>query len=240
MSSDTSPTPVESFALSTGQSESLLSMSYEDFVKFQLPLYHGPIVSIKMELRPTTLPRHFSASIRRPELEKLDGVLSTQSFQLLLQWLYLGRFNLGKESPSDRITTMIELARLADMMEIKDIDAQIAEYIRTTVLDNPSPTGNYWCRSPDDNIYHITPEHVVAASHLPKGHSIRLLLARAAINAYLNSDDFRFSRETQDVPEFAADLLQELRVALKSIECDDNSGRTYHDPFTETKLQFYQ
>jgi hypothetical protein len=34
-------------------------------------------------------------------LEEIEGVVSNQSFRLFLQWLYLGRVILGKESPTD-------------------------------------------------------------------------------------------------------------------------------------------
>jgi hypothetical protein len=174
-------------------------------------------------------------------MREIDGVVSSRSFQLLLQWLYLGRFNLGKEAPSDRITAMIELARLADMIEIKDVDMdlQIMEYIRATVLDNPPPDDK-WSRSPDTNICHMTPDHVEAASHLPQGHLVRLLLAKASIDAYLHSENFRFSNEIQEVTEFAADLLQELRVALKSVELACFTKCTYNDAFSGKKLRFRQ
>lgn len=169
------------------------------------------------------------------ELEELDGVVSNRSFSLLLQWLYLGRFILGEESPSDRITAMFQLARLGDMLKITGMDLQIVECIRATILDNPHPD-NFLTTNPDINIYHMTPEHVDAASHLPKGHMVRLLPAKAAVHAYLHSDNFKFSKETQDVPEFAADLLEALTVALKSFEYKKYC--TYKDPFTEERLPF--
>ncbi|KAL3475571.1 hypothetical protein BJX99DRAFT_157937 [Aspergillus californicus] len=192
------------------------------------------------------------------ELEEIDGVVSNRIFSLLLQWLYLGRFKFAEESPSDRITAMIELARFADMLKINGMDPQIVECIRTTVLDNPhqhnNPRGGS-ARTPDTHIHHMTPEHIDAASRLPKGHLVRLLPAKAAVHAYLHSDNFKFSKETQDVPEFAADLLEVLNVALKSFkynyttqglkrrlgaagqQCDELKC-TYKDPFTEERRPF--
>jgi hypothetical protein len=90
------------------------------------------------------------------------------------------------------------------------------------------------------NIHHITPGHLHAASYLPKGHSIRLLLAKASIDAYLHSEDFKFSNKIHEVPEFAADLLQELREALKSMEVGRKRTRTYYDSFSKKELPFLE
>jgi hypothetical protein len=101
-----------------------------------MPLYHGPIVRIRpgaetYNVSKTLLCHHSpyframfegqfkEAGEKSAKLEEVPGVVTNRSFELLLQWLYLGRFILGKESPRDRITAMIELARLADMTEIK-------------------------------------------------------------------------------------------------------------------------
>ena len=48
-------------------------------------------------------------------LEEIDGVVSTQSFQMLMQWVCLGRVVFGKSAPEQAITTAIEFARLTDM-----------------------------------------------------------------------------------------------------------------------------
>ncbi|KAJ0418469.1 hypothetical protein BJY00DRAFT_324928 [Aspergillus carlsbadensis] len=242
--------------MSTDQSDSFVNVSYEEFAKCQIPLYHGPIVSIRIgaetyNVSKTLLCHHSpyfgvmfegqfkEAADQSAELAEVPGVVSNRSFELLLQWLYLGRFILADESPTDRITAMIELARLADMAEIHDanMDAQIARFIQSTVLDNP-PKDNNWRRSPNTNIHHITTEHIAAASHLPKGHPVRLLFARASIDAYLHSEDFRFSNEFHDVPEFAGDLLHELRGALESFKYGRGNSRTYHDPFLGKELPF--
>ncbi|KAL2845628.1 hypothetical protein BJX68DRAFT_277337 [Aspergillus pseudodeflectus] len=172
------------------------------------------------------------------ELGDVPGVVSTRSFELLLQWLYLGRFVLvGDESPTDQITATIELARPADMVKISDttMAQQIALCIRAAVLHNP-PLDEILSRSPAADIHCITAEHIEAASRLPKGHLARLLLASASTDAYLNSEDFKFSHEFHDVPESAGDLLQELGGVIKSVGLGRGPWSTFHDPFSGEEL----
>jgi len=44
---------------------------------------------------------------------EMDGVVSIRSFELLLQWLYLGRVNFGELTPEEAVTATIEFVRLA-------------------------------------------------------------------------------------------------------------------------------
>ncbi|EFW15376.1 hypothetical protein D8B26_008067 [Coccidioides posadasii str. Silveira] len=101
-------------------------------------------------------------------LEEIEGVVSNRSFRLFLQWLYLGRVILGKESPTDWISVMIEFARLVDMLSINNVESQIIEHIRATILDNVPDI-----YSRDRLVRHMTRENVYAATHLLKGHSVR-------------------------------------------------------------------
>jgi hypothetical protein len=122
----------------------------------QLPLYHGPIVRIRIGGQTYNVSKRLlcyhslyfrrmfegkseDANEQSTELKEVHGVVSNRSFELLLQWLYLGRLFLAHEASStDEITAMIELARLADMVEIKDtgMDAEIAKYTRETALSS--------------------------------------------------------------------------------------------------------
>jgi hypothetical protein len=221
-----------------------------------MPLYHGPTVSIKIgattyNVSKTLLCKHspyfanmFNGDFREgkeqlADLKEIDGVVSNRSFQLLLQWIYLGRFILDKESPADLISTMIESARLADMLRIANVETQIVEQIRATVLANPPPD-NAWSRSAETNAHHITPVHVHEATRLPRGHSVRLLVAKAVIDPYLHSDEFKFSDEIRDVPGFAADVLDELKVSLKSVRLEQYTRCYFKDPFSGAEIRFRQ
>ncbi|KAL2836691.1 hypothetical protein BJX68DRAFT_34389 [Aspergillus pseudodeflectus] len=228
----------------------LLDMSYEEFAKVSLPLYHGPMVKIKIgptayDVSKTLLCNRspyfagmFNGKFKEGQehsavLEEIEGVVSNRSFRLFLQWLYLGRVILGKESPTDWISAMIEFARLADMLSISNVESQIIEHIRATILDNVPDV-----YSRDRLVHHMTPEHVYAATRLPKGHSVRRLLAQATIDTFLHSDTFKFSEEIREEPEFAADVLQELKVSLKSVKPESYVCIHFKEPLSGKEVVF--
>jgi hypothetical protein len=61
------------------------------------------------------------------------------------------------------------------------------------------------------------------------------VLASAAVEGYLQDDNHEFLRKTQDVPDFAVDLLREVKVALTVDECSINM--TSKDPFSGQMFQ---
>jgi len=70
------------------------------------------------------------------------------------------------------------------------------------------------------------------------GYPVRRVLASAAVEGYLQDDNHKFLRETQDVPDFAADLLREVKVALKSLTANTRGASvTFKDPFCEQVFQ---
>lgn len=60
-------------------------------------------------------------------LEAMDGIVSDQSLEALLQWLYLKRVRFDCSDPQDQMSVIIELARLADMCEVIDIQPQLLQ-----------------------------------------------------------------------------------------------------------------
>lgn len=216
-----------------------------------MPLYHGPLVSIKIgattyNVSKTLLCKHspyftamFDSKFKEgdqqlAELEELDGVVSNRSFQMLLQWMYSGQVFLRNESLTDRISAMIEFARLADMLNVSNVESQIMEYIKATILANPP---DCWLRNPEKYALHITPGHIHAATRLPKGQVVRALFAKAAVYAYIRSNDFRFSKEIRDIPDFAADLLEELKPAINSVRVQSYLY-IFQDPFSGEMMEF--
>jgi hypothetical protein len=63
----------------------------------------------------------------------------------------------------------------------------------------------------------LTTQRIVSAALLPKGHPVRGMLASAAVAGFLQEDKHKFVKEAEDVPEFAVDLLREVKTALKSL-----------------------
>jgi hypothetical protein len=51
-------------------------------------------------------------------LKEEEDIVSTRSFELLVQWLYVGRVIFDELPPEEAITTTIEFVRLADMCKV--------------------------------------------------------------------------------------------------------------------------
>jgi hypothetical protein len=120
-------------------------------------------------------------------LEEIDGVVSTQSFQMLVQWVCIGRVVFGELPPEEAITTAMEFTRLADMCGVTGMESLIAEHIKALILANPAPDDSkfYMWRPLDRNTHCFTSQHIISAVALPEGHSVRGILAAAAVEGYL-------------------------------------------------------
>jgi hypothetical protein len=170
-------------------------------------------------------------------LEEIDGVVSTQSFQMLVQWVCLGRVVLGESTPEEAITTAIEFARLADMCHITGVESLMAENIKAIILANPTPQDWEWLggRAPDTHTHCLTPQHITSAVALPEGHLVRTILAAATVEGFIRRQNYKFEREASTVPEFSADLLKAVRATMESISVEYNAP-TFVDPISGVKL----
>lgn len=149
-------------------------------------------------------------------LAEIDGVVSTRSFELLVQWIYLGRVVFGELEPAEAISATIEFARIADMCAVTGMESLLAERIKAIIIANPG--GSY----DKDNPYCLTSEHITSAADLPDGHPVRQTLAAAAVKGYLQQDEHKFSREMREVHNFSADLLKAVKSTLKTVSRSDN------------------
>lgn len=213
-----------------------------------MPLYHSSTVKVKIgsatyEVSQKLLCRDsqyfraaFNGAFKEGEeqsivLKEIEGVVSSRSFELFLQWLYLGHIILGEENLEDKISAIVEFARFADMLGVTNLESELAEYIKTAVLSHSQMD---WTSTADFNVRHINYQHIYGATRLPVGHKLRLIFAQAAIESFVNSNIFKFHDDVQNIPEFAADILRELRPTLatfihtkRSIEFTDPlSGKT--------------
>jgi hypothetical protein len=171
-------------------------------------------------------------------LEEIEGVVSVQSFEMIIQWLYLGRVSFGEFTPEDAISATIELLRFADMCGITGIENNMADRIKTILLENSPPS---YSRDVDTNMHCLTSEHILAAIKLPNGHPLRRLFAEAMVEGYLSPrglhESHKFAKEIQEVPQLSVDLLIAVRHTLS------NSSREYvtiytKDPFSGRKFSF--
>jgi hypothetical protein len=196
-----------------------------------LPLYAGAQVAIRIGDYEYQLPKallcrkspYFAAAFEGKfqegmeqaiTLPKLDGVVSVRSFEMLIQWLYLGRVVLKQLPAEEEIDAIIEFVRIADMCQISGMESSMAERIKTIVMNTPER----WSTVPEElaSTYNISSEHIISAANLPDGHPVRCILAAAAVEGYLQYDDHKFKCVTEQVHNFSVDLLKAVKTTLKS------------------------
>ncbi|RAO67375.1 uncharacterized protein BHQ10_003387 [Talaromyces amestolkiae] len=239
----------EQMSASTPVVEALLLQSV-------LPLYHGPSVKIRIKssdyeytvskdllCREST---YFSAMFEggfkegqqlQTILEDMEGVVSVQSLEAFLQWLYLRDINFDLDEPEYQISATIELARFADMCSVTGIETHIAQYLKRILVTNPNPyTVAYGEKI---NTYCVTTHHIILATFLPRGHAVRQILAAAAVERTLLCEDDKVFLETQEHPSFRADLLEEVRRTLKGLSFG-LSVATYEDPLDGKEKKLYK
>jgi len=172
-------------------------------------------------------------------LAEIDGIISPRSFEILVQWLYLGRVLFRESTPKECITIAIEFVRLADMCGVTGMETQMAEYIKAIIMANPVPKASEFeqDRDPDTNNYYLAPQHIISAALLPSGHPVRKVLAVAAVEGYVRRDRHKFLDEIREAPDFAVDLLMEIKEALKTVTIRE-SKISFTDPFSGKTLPF--
>ncbi|TVY26289.1 hypothetical protein LHYA1_G005796 [Lachnellula hyalina] len=219
--------------------ERLLDATFNDFATLLLSLYSGPQVTIRIgsESHEYKLPKallckqssYFEAMFEGPFKEGKD-------FEVLVQWICLGRVVFRECAPDIDITTAIEFARLADMCCITGIESMMAEHIKAVILTNPAPEDRQYegWRAPDTHAHCLTSEHIISAVALPEGHPVRAILAAATVEGYLGQRMYKFEKEASSVPEFAFDLLKALRTTTETIR---GKPTTFEDPISQERFK---
>ncbi|KAJ5549237.1 hypothetical protein N7513_006471 [Penicillium frequentans] len=193
--------------------------SDKSFARSILPLYHGSFVKIRIESshreykvskeiicrESTYFSAMFEGKFKEGQeqtaiLEEIEGVISVQSLEAFLQWIYLHKIEFDLREPEHQISAAIELARFADMCNVRSMESEISQYMKRVMIDNPSPEKN---QLGEVDTFSIISQHIVSATFLPQDHEIRRLLAMAA--------------ETRDYPSFGADLLQQVGYTLQGL-----------------------
>lgn len=105
-------------------------------------------------------------------LELVDGVVSVRAFEILAQWLCIGRdvlkeytsrkstpgkATLKEYAPKESITALIEFSRLAGMCGIIGMEAQAAAHIRDVIRAGPAPLS----RGIEKNTHYNTSAHII-------------------------------------------------------------------------------
>ncbi|OQE17466.1 hypothetical protein PENFLA_c024G04641 [Penicillium flavigenum] len=222
--------------------------SIENFATSTLPLFHGPLVKIRIEpsnreytVSKTLLCNEspvfsamFKGNFRESQeetatLQEMEGVVSTQSIEALLEWLYLRTINFDIDSihHEGHIVAAVELARLAEMYGITKIESQLARYVK----ERFAKCG--YRHNPIDNRAVLPDEDGwILGTFLRDGHPVRRAVAQALVAWYLQSENggYPSSTLTQEYPKFGADLLYEVRLALNTLK--PIRSATFKDPIT--------
>lgn len=150
------------------------------------------------------------------DLSEEGGVVSPRSFQMLVQWMTLGRVVFGELEPVEAITCTIEFVRIADMCQVTGMETLMAERIKAILLA-PRTNSTRCATISVTNTENITPQHINSAALLPRGHPVRCMLASAAVKGYLLKDEHKFWKEAQGNADFAVDLLEQVKLTLNTL-----------------------
>ena len=143
-------------------------IALSNIVLSSLPLDHQPLVTIRVQNAPDgdnhegdyhnfvvskdLLCRHsayFKAMLegnfkeakeQKCVLPYMEGVVSVRSFKGLLQWLNQRSVMIHSTKPEEQISAAIELSRLADMCNIRELDSKICRYICILLTDGHADT----------------------------------------------------------------------------------------------------
>ncbi|KAJ5400825.1 hypothetical protein N7465_011314 [Penicillium sp. CMV-2018d] len=244
-----SETSEEAMETSSEEAMEISEPSIEHFATSTLPLFHGPLVKIHIQPsnREYTISKNllcgespvfsamFEGSFRESQeqtatLQEMEGVISVQSIEALLQWLYLRTIKFDLENPGEQLSAAIELARLADKYEITGIENQTAKYIKDTILHNQHPIVDDGTMLDiiNRNTYWLEAGDIISGILLHYGHPVRRALASASVGGFLQGKEYKFAGITQEYPKFGADLLHEVGLALNTL--NESHRAIFKDP----------
>jgi len=172
------------------------------------------------------------------KLDELEGVVSVRSFEMLIQWMYIGQVIGVEATPGEAIEAMVEFARLADFCQVEGVTELAAENIKIVILGHPAPKHAAFLghRQPDTNTYSVTSRAIEWASFLPKDHAVRKMLAMTVVEGYLRATKHKFFKETQEIPSFGMDVLNAVKSALNTLRGKDGTIE-FTDPISGLALR---
>lgn len=140
--------------------------------------------------------------------------LTTWGFETVLQWLYTGCFTIHGGSRR-WISSLIEVARCSDLLQIAELDALIIEKAK------PLFSGSMASPAP------LVGQHIYEAARLPKRHAMRCLIANSLVSNIIRDTPFALSKEIRETPEFEEEFLEQLKATLATASCKSEPGNSY-------------
>ncbi|RAH80591.1 hypothetical protein BO86DRAFT_390185, partial [Aspergillus japonicus CBS 114.51] len=170
-----------------------------------------------------------------------DATTFKPSFELFIEWLYLGKFTLPEEDRASHISCLLNLARFADMSVIDELTDLVARSIEQIITEDPdvkkkreAPTVSKYGTS---NVRHLTTRHVKMVGGLPTGNAVRRVLIIALVEPYLRAECFipTFADRIVQYPNLAFDLLTEVRQTM--LAAVPRAGKIWiKDPLTQIEV----
>jgi hypothetical protein len=123
-----------------------------------------------------------------------------------MQWIYTGSINLDCQPPlslAAKLTEYVAFIKLVDRIDLcgdyKVLYGEVAKLIDTT-----------WDAS-------LTSQHIRDTMELPKGHTLRKLIALSSASHFASSKPgFKFDKEIEELEGFSSDLFLALKAPLEA------------------------
>lgn len=149
---------------------------------------------------------------------------TAKTFDLVIQWIYTGKFILPvtSTSASETFDQLLGFVKLADRLNLLGpLDTVVASMKALLVSDRDL----------------LKPVHIRAAAELPREHVVRLLFADACAREYTlfvrsASKGFKFSAELKEIESFAFDLLGSFGLSVSRTR-HTRSSIDFFDPLTK-------
>ncbi|KAJ5097276.1 hypothetical protein N7456_007997 [Penicillium angulare] len=229
-----------------------MEMDAPSFIERLLPLYQGP--TVKITIRPAekeyTVLKNLICEVSPVfkamfngqfgeahqltlDLEEMEDVLSVRSLEAFLQWLHLRSIKFDIKDPTENISAAIELARLGDKYDIREMETTISEYIKEILVTNPNVKEVLSKRYS----HLITRDHIISATVLSRENPVRQLMVVACAREYVLSREYRFAELLEEYPSIGVDILREVGIFLNKMEYQANRP-SFDDPIDGEKWIF--
>jgi hypothetical protein len=179
----------------------------------------------------------FNGHFIEAETQELTLACSTESFELVIQWMYTAHAVLPPTvvSDSDKVSRLLDFLKLADFLHLTGPFTTINETIHEMVKDRSN----------------LESKHIQEAMKLPAGTPARQLIVQACVGPYMASlgwsyvsektgimIDFKFKTELDELDGFAAELLRLFGETARKKQSWKHGQSSVLDPATDERMYY--
>jgi hypothetical protein len=179
----------------------------------------------------------FNGHFIEGETQELTLACSTESFDLVIQWMYTAHAVLPPTvvSDSDKVSRLLDFLKLADFLHLTGPFTTINETIHEMVKDRSN----------------LESKHIQEAMKLPAGTPARQLIVQACVGPYMASlgwsyvsektgimIDFKFKTELDELDGFAAELLRLFGETARKKQSWKHGQSSVLDPATDERMYY--